>query len=474
MGNVYVFDITSICFHGKGNSENLRSIKNTGNNLTMKQMFDISEKLIVGQSDEFFGVSQMTWEISPWKQLSLVNGEEFVSLSPANVYVFSDSVLCLGKMNENPQSNTHWEDKLTWFKKFTTIQNFGRNWWWANGIRVEYFPGFTTLQLCDKVLEFISKMCEKPQEFTGRIIFMSMFNCISWGSKDNRQPRFYLCEKIFTRKMVIPRTWIRKEVVFYSWLQTTRRMGQSRRTDDDKIFRKLKSRGGGKLSIHFCADERTIENVFRTIISVNQLSIHGAVSDLWRIQSLPCKNGGDLLWQDNLTHCLCQLWWNDWILETERWSSEQIWALSTLVWWNVEEQNGRRRRQQENISILYWFVRTRNSLSPSSSIRLQSYWSYSTGQCDYSEQLLLVHLSFRMCNEFTLHHEFRNDTRRTKFEQKTDGILHVCGSCEQRTQRSEHNWPGVTASCMVPSEKVEETSKHGVLGRHQTCSKEAI
>ena len=29
-----------------------------------------------------------------------------------------------------------------------------------------------------------------------------------------RQPRFYLCEKIFTRKIVIPRTWIRKEVVF--------------------------------------------------------------------------------------------------------------------------------------------------------------------------------------------------------------------------------------------------------------------
>ena len=42
----------------------------------------------------------------------------------------------------------------------------------------------------------------------------------------------------------------------------------------------LKSKGGGKLSIHFCADEGTIETVFRTIISVNQLSIYRAVSDL--------------------------------------------------------------------------------------------------------------------------------------------------------------------------------------------------
>ena len=42
----------------------------------------------------------------------------------------------------------------------------------------------------------------------------------------------------------------------------------------------LKSKGGGKLSIHFCAGGDTIEPVFRTIISVNQLSIYGAVSDV--------------------------------------------------------------------------------------------------------------------------------------------------------------------------------------------------
>ena len=41
----------------------------------------------------------------------------------------------------------------------------------------------------------------------------------------------------------------------------------------------LKSKGG-QLSGHFCADGRTIETFFRTLISVNQLSIYGAVSDL--------------------------------------------------------------------------------------------------------------------------------------------------------------------------------------------------
>ena len=114
---------------GKNYSDNLHSIINTAENLMLKQMFEVSEQLIVGQSDEIFGVSQISWESSPWKQLSLVNDEEVISLSHAKVYVFSDSVLCLGKMNQNPTTNTAWERHL---QRFITTQNFG--------IRVEYFP----------------------------------------------------------------------------------------------------------------------------------------------------------------------------------------------------------------------------------------------------------------------------------------------------------------------------------------------
>ena len=42
----------------------------------------------------------------------------------------------------------------------------------------------------------------------------------------------------------------------------------------------LKSKGHGKLSIHFCADLETIQTVFRTIISVNQHSLYGAVAEM--------------------------------------------------------------------------------------------------------------------------------------------------------------------------------------------------
>ena len=70
-------------------------------------------------------------------------------------------------------------------------------------------------------------------------------------------------------------------------------MGQNGREDDvdirrNPVFRatsplsrgQLKSKGGGKLSIHYCADLETIKTVFRTIISVNQLSLYGAVAEM--------------------------------------------------------------------------------------------------------------------------------------------------------------------------------------------------
>ena len=65
----------------------------------------------------------------------------------------------------------------------------------------------------------------------------------------------------------------------------------------------LKSKEDGKLSIHFCADDGTIETVFRTIISVNQLSIYGVVSDLCEEYSIcQTRTGRPVLWQSNLIH----------------------------------------------------------------------------------------------------------------------------------------------------------------------------
>ena len=161
-------------FMGKNYSDNLHSIKHRVENLTEKQMFDISEKLITEQSGEIFGVTPINWEDSSWKQLSLVSDEEVISLSHAKVYVFSDSVVCLGKMNQNPTSNSAWEEQLSWFKSSSRYRALDT----IDGEPVEFewnfFPGLTTLQLINKVQEFMTKMGD-PSQFQGRIIFLSMF-----------------------------------------------------------------------------------------------------------------------------------------------------------------------------------------------------------------------------------------------------------------------------------------------------------
>ena len=42
-------------------------------------------------------------------------------------------------------------------------------------------------KLCDKVTDLLSRLGETPENFTGRILFTSMFNDISCGTKDNEQ-----------------------------------------------------------------------------------------------------------------------------------------------------------------------------------------------------------------------------------------------------------------------------------------------
>ena len=77
------------------------------------------------------------------------------------------------------------------------------------------------------------------------------------------------------------------------------------------------------------------------------------------------------------------------------------------------------------------------SLSSSRSFRTQSHSSFITGQRVDSEQFLRVHLSHRMCNQFTLHHKLKIDCGRTNFQQRqTDGIFHSPESHEEGSQGS--------------------------------------
>ena len=65
-------------------------------------------------------------------------------------------------------------------------QIIGSNRRRTDGIRVENFPGFTTLQILAEIQTVMREMICEPKQFKGRIIFMSMFYDIMWRDSKNK------------------------------------------------------------------------------------------------------------------------------------------------------------------------------------------------------------------------------------------------------------------------------------------------
>ena len=59
-------------------------------------------------------MDKIHWEKHSWKHLSLIGDETVINLQRAKVYVFSDSVLCLGRVHQHPESNKAWEEGIGW------------------------------------------------------------------------------------------------------------------------------------------------------------------------------------------------------------------------------------------------------------------------------------------------------------------------------------------------------------------------
>ena len=132
-------------------------------------------------------------------------------------------------------------------------------------------------------------------------MFRSMFNDISWRSKDNKKEcessaqLVSLCAKRFSAgqwSFLGPgseKKWYstNEDSPQETWDRIAERMTSTFAENKHPVFRStspsrrvLESKGGGKLSIHYCGDQGTIETFCRTIISVSQLSIYGAVADM--------------------------------------------------------------------------------------------------------------------------------------------------------------------------------------------------
>ena len=209
-------------------------------------------------------------------------------------------MLCLGRVLQHPDSNEAWKNRVTGIQSGKSYRDYDA----INGESTEFewniFPGFTTLQLCDKISDLLSYLGQTPETFTGRILFMSMFNDISCDRKGNKEECLANARvvKVLARRFGVgqwsfigpgsEKKWFSGEENSPPgvWDHIADEMLLEFAESGHPTFRattplsrgNLKSKGHGKLSIHFAADEFTIDTVFRIILSVNQLSVHGAVA----------------------------------------------------------------------------------------------------------------------------------------------------------------------------------------------------
>ena len=104
---------------------------------------------------KIYCLDKIEYQRNTWTQLSLINDPVVIGLQSAKVYVFSDSVLCLGKVLQHPECNEAWKNRVAGVRAEKNYSDFDD----VKGESAEFewniFPGFTTLQLCDKISDLL-------------------------------------------------------------------------------------------------------------------------------------------------------------------------------------------------------------------------------------------------------------------------------------------------------------------------------
>ena len=261
-------------------------------------MFDVTAQLVNNQ-EENNCLDKILWGKNSWRHLSLINDETVINLQSSKVYVFSDSVLCFGKVFQHPECNEAWKNRVAGVRSEKSYRDIDS----INGESTEFewniFPGFTTLQLKIKSMiywatwdehqkhsqeEFYScqfSMTSRVTEKTTKMIVWQIPESWKYLRENLVLDSGHLLDQVLRKSGILPRI-VHKELgtTFRSkccW--NSQKSGHLTFRATTPLSRGiLKSKG--KLSIHFTADYPTIETIFRIIMSANQLRIFGAVANI--------------------------------------------------------------------------------------------------------------------------------------------------------------------------------------------------
>ena len=261
----------------------------------------VLKQMLVNNQKEISCLDKIQWEKISWTRLSLIDDETVISLQRVKVYVFSDSVLCLGRVLQHPESNEAWKNRVGGVQSEKTLHD----------LDINIILPVKVSGVCPKSLSrslILSQSCNvvnpgKMFHLTSvdSPLIASKFNDISCDRKGNKDE--YLANagvvKVLARRFGVGQYSFfgpGSEKKWYShenspqgaWDNIAEEMLLEFAESGHPTFRattplsrgQLKSKGRGKLSIHFTADQDTVDTIYRIILSVNQLSVYGAVAAL--------------------------------------------------------------------------------------------------------------------------------------------------------------------------------------------------
>ena len=254
---------------------------------------------LVNNQDEINGLDKILWRKDSWTRLSLIDDGIVINFQRTKVYVFLDSVLCFGKVLQHLESNEAWKNRVAGVRSEKSYRDFDA----ISGELPEFEWRSSQDSLrCSPVIKssIYWAIWDKHQKLsqeefslcqwsmtslvtakTKKMNVWQMPNLWRYLREDLVLGNGHLLDHVLRRSGILPRTvpkepgttlrskccWnLQKVDILFSVQRPHCQWGI------------LKSKGRGKLSFHFAADQDTIDTIYGIILSVNQLSFYGAVA----------------------------------------------------------------------------------------------------------------------------------------------------------------------------------------------------
>ena len=221
----------------------------------------------VVQEPEDHKRSKNGWYTHPWQRTTLLS-DKAVQVSTAQVYVFSDSAVCLGKMNQHPEATDAWKKKIEWCTDALNIVSWTESTesqWNSSG----HFPRIhnitdprwdsekwctkCSMNLCSSQVESSSCQCtmtlyveiKKTRNYVLRILSL-------W--QDMQKDSFTDIGHFYDLEQKRNGTGEGDDVAEHMLLNFSE-SGHPVFRGTSALWRgTLRSKGGGQLSTHFCGD----------------------------------------------------------------------------------------------------------------------------------------------------------------------------------------------------------------------------